>query len=67
MADTTLLHSLTLEGFRAFLQPKAFGFSKKPCLAIFAPNGSVRYTPVRWRNNNKNPKSQLRKIPACLT
>jgi predicted ATPase len=39
MADTTLLHSLTLEGFRAFLQPKAFDFSKKPCLAIFAPNG----------------------------
>ncbi len=39
MADPTLLHSLTLEGFRAYLQPKTFDFSKKPCLAIFAPNG----------------------------
>jgi predicted ATPase len=34
-----LLHSLTLEGFRAYLQPKTFDFSKKPSLAIFAPNG----------------------------
>ena len=39
MADPTLLHSLTLEGFRAYLQPKTFDLSKKPCLAIFAPNG----------------------------
>ena len=39
MADRTLLHSLTLEGFRAYLQPKTFDFSKKPSLAIFAPNG----------------------------
>ena len=39
MADPTLIHSLTLEGFRAYLQPKTFDFSKKPCLAIFAPNG----------------------------
>lgn len=39
MADSTLFHSLTLEGFRAYLQPKAFDFSKKRCLAIFAPNG----------------------------
>lgn len=39
MADPTLLHSLTLEGFRAYLQSKTFDFSKKPCLAIFAPNG----------------------------
>lgn len=39
MADPTLLHSLTLEGFRAYLQPKIFDLSKKPCLAIFAPNG----------------------------
>lgn len=39
MADPTLLHSLTLEGFRAYLQPKTFDFSKKPSLAIFAPNG----------------------------
>lgn len=39
MADPTLFHSLTLEGFRAYLQPKTFDFSKKPCLAIFAPNG----------------------------
>jgi len=39
MADPTLFHSLTLEGFRAYLQPKTFDFSKKPSLAIFAPNG----------------------------
>lgn len=39
MDDPTLFHSLTLEGFRAYLQPKTFDFSKKPCLAIFAPNG----------------------------
>ena len=39
MADPTLLHSLTLKGFRAYLQPKTFDLSKKPCLAIFAPNG----------------------------
>ncbi len=39
MADRTLFHSLTLEGFRAYLQPKTFDFSKKPSLAIFAPNG----------------------------
>lgn len=39
MADPMLFHSLTLEGFRAYLQPKTFDFSKKPCLAIFAPNG----------------------------
>lgn len=39
MAEPTLLHSLTLEGFRAYLQPKTFDLSKKPSLAIFAPNG----------------------------
>ncbi|WP_312530982.1 AAA family ATPase [Paracoccus sp. (in: a-proteobacteria)] len=39
MADPALLQSLTLEGFRAYLQPKTFDFSKKPNLAIFAPNG----------------------------
>lgn len=39
MADPTFFRSLTLEGFRAYLQPKTFDFSKKPCLAIFAPNG----------------------------
>lgn len=39
MADPTLFHSLTIEGFRAYLQPKTFDFSKKPSLAIFAPNG----------------------------
>ncbi|WP_272002884.1 AAA family ATPase [Roseovarius sp. ZX-A-9] len=39
MADPTLLHSMTLKGFRAYLQPKTFDFSKKPSLAIFAPNG----------------------------
>ncbi|MEO1089001.1 MAG: AAA family ATPase [Pseudomonadota bacterium] len=40
MADPTFLHSLTLEGFRAYLQPQTFDFGKKRCLAIFAPNGS---------------------------
>jgi predicted ATPase len=39
MAEPTLFHSLTLEGFRAYLRPKTFDFSKKPSLAIFAPNG----------------------------
>ena len=39
MAEPYYLHSMTLTGFRAYLQPKKFDFSKKPCLAIFAPNG----------------------------
>lgn len=39
MSDPTRFYSLTLEGFRAYLQPKTFDFSKKPSLAIFAPNG----------------------------
>ena len=40
MVDPSFFHSLTLEGFRAFLQPHTFDFSKKRCIAIFAPNGS---------------------------
>lgn len=40
MADPYFLQSLELAGFRAYLQPKTFDFSKKRCLAIFAPNGS---------------------------
>lgn len=40
MADPYFLRSLGLAGFRAYLQPKTFDFSKKRCLAIFAPNGS---------------------------
>jgi energy-coupling factor transporter ATP-binding protein EcfA2 len=40
MADPYFLQSLSLVGFRAYLQPKKFDFSKKRCLAIFAPNGS---------------------------
>lgn len=40
MADHYFLQSLGLAGFRAYLQPKTFDFSKKRCLAIFAPNGS---------------------------
>jgi DNA repair exonuclease SbcCD ATPase subunit len=40
MADPYFLKSLELAGFRAYLQPKIFDFSKKRCLAIFAPNGS---------------------------
>lgn len=39
MDEPTLLRTLTLEGFRAYLQPKTFDLSKKSCLAIFAPNG----------------------------
>lgn len=39
MADPCFLHSLKLEGFRAYLQPQGFDFSKKRNLAIFAPNG----------------------------
>jgi ABC-type cobalamin/Fe3+-siderophores transport system ATPase subunit len=35
-----LIQNLELSGFRAYLQPKAFDFTKKRCLAIFAPNGS---------------------------
>ena len=40
MVDPYFLRSLGLTGFRAYLQPKTFVFSKKRCLAIFAPNGS---------------------------
>ncbi|HYD07163.1 MAG TPA: AAA family ATPase [Reyranella sp.] len=39
MAEPHFLQSLSLTGFRAYLQPKTFDFSKKRCLAIFAPNG----------------------------
>lgn len=39
MADPYFLQSLGLTGFRAYLQSKTFDFSKKRCLAIFAPNG----------------------------
>ena len=35
-----LIQTLGLTGFRAFLQPKTFDFSKKRSLAIFAPNGN---------------------------
>jgi hypothetical protein len=41
MADAPYsIQTLGLTGFRAFLQPKTFDFSKKRCLAIFAPNGN---------------------------
>jgi ABC-type cobalamin/Fe3+-siderophores transport system ATPase subunit len=41
MADAPyLIETLGLTAFRAFLQPKTFDFSKKRCLAIFAPNGN---------------------------
>nr|WP_166309226.1 AAA family ATPase [Bradyrhizobium sp. 2S1]MCK7664886.1 AAA family ATPase [Bradyrhizobium sp. 2S1] len=41
MADALyFIQTLGLTGFRAFLQPKTFDFSKKRCLAIFAPNGN---------------------------
>lgn len=34
------IQELGLQGFRAYLEPKQFDFSKKRCLALFAPNGS---------------------------
>lgn len=40
MANPYYFQSLRLEGFRAYLNPKNFDFTKKRCLAIFAPNGS---------------------------
>lgn len=39
MADPLFLQELNISGFRAFLHPKTLDFSKKRCLAIFAPNG----------------------------
>ena len=40
MADEpTYILSLTLTGFRAYLEPKDFDLSQKRCLAVFAPNG----------------------------
>jgi recombinational DNA repair ATPase RecF len=33
------LSRLGLSGFRAYLEPHFFDFSRKPCLAVFAPNG----------------------------
>jgi len=39
MTDPYVLNSLTVSGFRAYLQPKTFDFSGKKSLAIFAPNG----------------------------
>lgn len=33
------LTSLTLAGFRAYLEPREFPLNQKRCLAIFAPNG----------------------------
>lgn len=40
MGDPYFLQSLSLAGFRAYLQPKTFDLSEKRCLAIFAPNGN---------------------------
>jgi ABC-type hemin transport system ATPase subunit len=34
-----LIHSLTLSGFRAYLEPATFDFSARRSLAIFGPNG----------------------------
>ncbi len=40
MADAPItIRSLTLIGFRAYLESKLFDFSEKPSLAVFAPNG----------------------------
>lgn len=33
------IQSITLAGFRAYLEAALFDFSTKPCLALFAPNG----------------------------
>lgn len=41
MADSPYtLYSIQLSGFRAYLTPKTFLLGSKPCLAVFAPNGS---------------------------
>ena len=40
MADPYFLERLALAGFRAYLQPRTFDFSKKRSFAVFAPNGS---------------------------
>lgn len=40
MTNPYFIHSLSLNAFRAYLQPKTFDFSKKRSLAVFAPNGS---------------------------
>lgn len=37
--DPYFIQKLQLQGFRAFLQPQAFDFQQKRCLAVFAPNG----------------------------
>lgn len=34
-----LIKKLQMQGFRAYLKAQSFDFSKKNCLAIFAPNG----------------------------
>ncbi len=39
MTDVTFIRSLTLQGFRAYLDPRTFDFSKQRSLAVFAPNG----------------------------
>lgn len=35
----TYIRALLLQGFRAYLEPKAFDLSARRCLAVFAPNG----------------------------
>ena len=35
----TYIRALLLHGFRAYLEPKAFDFGSKRCIAVFAPNG----------------------------
>lgn len=46
MTEPYFFLSLELAGFRAYLQPKIFDFSKKRCLAIFAPNGSGKSSAI---------------------
>ena len=39
MPDRCFIQSLTLQGFRAYLEPQTFDLKNKRSLAIFAPNG----------------------------
>lgn len=39
MSNVTYIRTLTLQGFRAYLEPRTFDFSKQRSLAVFAPNG----------------------------
>jgi recombinational DNA repair ATPase RecF len=42
----TFIHSLLIQGFRAYLQPKTFDFTMKRSLAVFAPNAGGKSSTV---------------------